>query len=205
MMAACAGGDGFTVWTLTGSGSLVDPDFLYSKSISGVSVGHSAMFTWDGEVIVFGHEPGGGVGPFCQASSADNDKSAFFFDAQSGALLGMWTLPRAQSATENCTIHNYNIVPLRSGNYVMVSGNYQSGTSVVDFTDPANPVEVAYSDPPPIDPVDLGGAWSSYWYNNFIYETNITEGLNIFRFSGKETAGALNLDHLNPQTIDSTP
>jgi hypothetical protein len=87
----------------------------------------------------------------------------------------------------------------------MVSGNYQSGTSVVDFTDPANPVELAYSDPPPIDPVDLGGVWSSYWYNNFIYETNITEGLNIFRFSGKETAGAFKLDHLNPQTIDSTP
>jgi hypothetical protein len=205
MMAACAGGDGFTVWTLTGSGSLEDPDFVYSRSITGVGVGHSAAFTWDGEVIVFGHEPGGGVGPFCQASTPDNDKSAFFFDAQSGALLGMWTLPRPQSATENCTIHNYNIVPLRSGNYVMVSGNYQSGTSVVDFTDPANPVELAYSDPPAIDPVDLGGAWSSYWYNNFIYETNITEGLNIFRFSGKETAGALKLDHLNPQTIDSTP
>ena len=205
MMAACAGDDGFTVWTLTGSGSLVDPDLMYSQSIPGVSIGHSAMFTWDGEVIVFGHEPGGGVGPFCQASSADLNKSAFFFDADTGTQLGMWTLPRPQSATENCTIHNYNIVPLRSGNYVMVSGNYQSGTSVVDFTDPANPVELAYSDPPPIDPFDLGGAWSSYWYNNFIYETNITEGLNIFRFSGKETAGALKLDHLNPQTIDSTP
>jgi hypothetical protein len=42
--------------------------------------------------------------------------------------------------------------------------------------------------------------WSSYWYNNFIYETNITEGLNIFRFSGKETGGAMRLPHLNPQT-----
>jgi hypothetical protein len=71
---------------------------------------------------------------------------------------------------------------------------------VVDFTDPANPVELAYSDPPAIDPIDLGGAWSSYWYNNFIYETNITEGLNIFRFSDNVTGGAMRLDHLNPQT-----
>ncbi|MEA2003156.1 MAG: hypothetical protein U9N84_14880, partial [Actinomycetota bacterium] len=71
-------------------------------------------------------------------------------------------------------------------------------------SDPANPVELAYSDPPPIDPFDLGGAWSSYWYNNFIYETNITEALNIFQLGGEETAGALQLDHLNPQTIDST-
>ena len=61
MMAACVGGDGFTVWTLTGAGSLEDPDLLYSRSIAGVTIGHSAMFTWDGEVIVFGHEPGGGV------------------------------------------------------------------------------------------------------------------------------------------------
>jgi hypothetical protein len=36
------------------------------------------------------------------------------------------------------------------------------------------------ADPPPIVPTDLGGAWSSYWYNGYIYETNITEGLNIF-------------------------
>jgi hypothetical protein len=29
----------------------------------------------------------------------------------------------------------------------------------------------------------LGGAWSSYWYNNFIYESEITKGLNLFRLS----------------------
>jgi hypothetical protein len=202
MMAACAGDDGFTVWSL--AGSLEDPEFMYSKSIDGVGIGHSAMFTWDGEVIVFGHEPGGGIGPFCQESTADIDKSALFFDAQTGDMLGSWVLPRPQSATENCTIHNYNIVPMPNGNHILVSGNYQSGTSVVDFTDPANAVEIAFSDPPALDPFDLGGAWSTYWYNNFIYETNITEGLNIFRYSGNETAGALRLDYLNPQTVQFT-
>lgn len=50
------------------------------------------------------------------------------------------------------------------------------------------------------DGCDLGGAWSSYWYNRLIYETNITEGLNIFRFTGSETAGALRPNDLNPQT-----
>jgi len=95
-------------------------------------------------------------------------------------------------------------VPLRSGRYVLVHGSYQSGTSVVDFTDPANAVEVAYSDPPPLVPTQLGGVWSSYWYNNFIYESNITEGLNVFRLSARETAGALRLDHFNPQTQEFT-
>jgi hypothetical protein len=203
-MVSCAGGDGFTLWTLTGGGTLTDPDFLMSRSVPGVNVGHSAAFSWDGEVLVFGHEPGGGVAPFCEASDADDDKSLFFFDTANGNLLGQWVLPRPQSATENCTIHNLNVIPIRGGNDVLVHGSYQSGVSVVDFTDPTHAVELAFSDPPAIDPLDLGGSWSAYWYNNFIYETNITEGLNIFRFSGKQTAGAQRLDHLNPQTQEFT-
>jgi len=203
-MVSCAGGDGFTLWTLTNTGSLTDPDLAISQTVPGVGIGHTAAFSFDGEVLIFGHEPGGGVGPFCQASSADDDKSLFFFDTDNGDLLGKWVLPRPQSATENCTIHNLNVIPIRNGNDVLVHGSYQSGVSVVDFTDPAHAVELAFSDPPAIDPLDLGGSWSAYWYNNFIYETNITEGLNIFRFSGKQTAGALRLGHLNPQTQEFT-
>lgn len=201
MLAACAGGAGYTMYSL--ADSFENPSLLYGRTIPGVTIGHTGSFTWDGAVYVFGHEPGGGVAPRCEASSSDTDKSAFFFDTLTGEQMGMWTLPRPQSTIENCTIHNMAVVPVQD-RYILVSGNYQSGTSVVDFTDVANPVEIAYSDPPPIVPLDLGGAWSSYWYNNFIYETNITEGLNIFRFSGKETAGALRLDHLNPQTQEFT-
>ena len=134
----------------------------------------------------------------------------FFYDAATGAKLGQWTLPRPQSAAENCTIHNYNIVPLRSGRHVAVSGNYQAGTWVTDFTDPANPMTLAWSDPPPlgqvVDPTtgqlvnELGGAWSSYWYNNFIYESEITKGVNVFRVSDPRLAGVIRLSHLNPQT-----
>ncbi len=214
MLAACAGDDGFTLWTLTDFGSLEDPDELLSVSVPGVTIGHSAAFTWDGKVLVFGHEPSGGVGARCQASNPDSDKSFFFFDTETGALLGTWVLPRDQSNIENCTLHNYNIVPLRSGRYVVIHGSYQSGTSAVDFTDPANPVEIAFSDPPPIPPpggpfcggtgCEIGGAWSTYWYNNFMYETNITEGLNIFRLSDRVTGGAIRLDHMNPQTQEFT-
>jgi hypothetical protein len=203
-MVSCAGGDGFTLWTLTGDGTLTDPDLLMSRSVDGVGIGHSSAFSFDGDVLVFGHEPGGGVASNCEASNPDSDKSLFFFDTNNGDLLGTWVLPRPQSSTENCTIHNLNVIPIRGGNDVLVHGSYQSGVSVVDFTDPAHPVELAFSDPPAIDPLDLGGAWSAYWYNNFIYETNITEGLNIFRFSGRQTAGALRLDHLNPQTQEFT-
>ncbi len=198
MMAACAGDDGYAALDL--SDSVENPSVLYERSVPGVTIGHSAAFTWDGEIIIFGHEPGGGVASNCETTNPDVDKTYFFFASATGDQVGTWVLPRAQGPTENCTLHNLNVVPLRSGRYVLVHGSYQSGTSVVDFTDPQNAVELAFSDPPPLVPVDIGGAWSSYWYNNFIYETNITEGLNIFRYSGNPTAGAVRLDHLNPQT-----
>jgi hypothetical protein len=192
-----------------GGGTLADPLFLYTIEEPGVcNTGgplcngnwHSAAFTWDGEVVILGWEPGGGSLPECEATDPPVKKSAFFYDADTGAKLGQWTLPRPQSAAENCTIHNYNTVPLRSGRYVLTLGNYQAGTWVVDFTDPANARTVAWSDPPPAVPTQLGGVWSSYWYNNFIYESVIQEGLNIFRLSDRVTAGAIRLGHLNPQT-----
>jgi hypothetical protein len=195
-------------------GTLDDPLLLYTVEEPGVDgvIGnwHSSAFSWDGDVLILGWEPGGGAAPFCQANGsvvppsgavqADVHKSAFFYDADTGAKLGQWTLPRPQTAAENCTIHNYNTVPLRSGKRVLVMGNYQAGTWVVDFTDPANARTVAWSDPPPLVPTQLGGAWSSYWYNNFIYESEITVGLNVFRLSDPTTAGAIRLGHLNPQT-----
>jgi hypothetical protein len=216
-LAACAGGNGFTVWSLGGDrgGSLVNPRLLYSRPVPGVTIGHSAVFTWDGEVLIFGHEPGGGVEAECEARDVPRNKSAFFFDASDGDLLGRWTLPRPQSARENCSVHNYNVVPLRTGRYILVSGNYQAGTWVTDFTEPGDAKALAWSDPRPL-PVpegspfcapagcELGGVWSSYWYNDLIYETNITEGLNIFEFTGRRTAGAIHLGHLNPQTQEFT-
>jgi hypothetical protein len=213
MKAACAGGTGFRVFSLGGpdGGSLVDPELLYHMDEPGVTIGHSAAFTWDGEVIVFGHEPGGGVAAACEATDPEVNKTLFFYDSETGAKLGRWVLPRPQGSTENCTLHNYNLVPLRSGRDVVTIGNYQAGTWVVDITDPANATTLGWSDPPP-KPVppgtpfccDVTGAWSSYWYNNFIHETNIGEGLNIFRFSGRATAGAMRLGHLNPQTQEFT-
>lgn len=210
-LAACASADATNVFDIGDNalpgGSLADPVFLYTIFEPGVGHAgtngrwHSAAFTWDGKVLVLGWEPGGGAEPECQSTDPPVDKSLFFYDTATGAKLGQWVLPRGQDGVgENCTIHNYNIVPLRSGRYIAVGGHYQAGTWVTEFTDPANPVTLGWSDPPPITPPDLGGAWSSYWYNNFIYESSITEGVNVFRFSGNETAGAMRLHHMNPQT-----
>ena len=53
----------------------------------------------------------------------------------------------------------------------------------MDFTDSLNPIEIAYFDRGPIlkDILITGGYWSTYFYEGFIYGTEITRGLDVFR------------------------
>jgi hypothetical protein len=41
--------------------------------------------------------------------------------------------------------------------------------------------------------------WSSYWYNGLIYGNGV-RGVDIFLLTDMARAGAVKLDHLNPQT-----
>jgi hypothetical protein len=210
-LVACTGsggpGNGVSVYSIdpADGGSKADPKWLYHKVTGGISLGHSASFTWDGEVRIVGHEPGGGAGANCEATDNPLERTFFFLDADTGASIGQFTIPRPQTNVENCTTHNYNVVPT-DRRYVMVSGNYQSGISVIDLTNPANAREIAYADPAPlIDPnppvgIELGGDWSTYWYNGRIYESDITRGLIIWNLSDRAVAGARRLSQLNPQT-----
>src|SRR5262249_22981726 len=71
------------------------------------------------------------------------------------------------------------------GRDIEVQAWYQGGISLVDFTDPANPFEIAYFDRGPIDPkmLVLGGDWSAYWYNGYIYGSEIARGLDVFELT----------------------
>ena len=227
--AACAGADTINVWDIGRNerpgGHPEYPQNLYTITEPGVGQAetngrwHSAAFTWDGEVLVAGWEPGGGGEAECERTDPAVEKSLFFFDADTGKKLGQWVLPRGQTANENCTVHNYNILPLRDGRYVAVSGNYQAGTWATDFTDPRKPKTIAWSDPRALEPpysscdpdtatgplapqCQLGGAWASYWYNGFVYESDITQGLNVFRLDRRATRSAVKFRYLNPQTQD---
>ncbi len=208
--AVCASADTINVWDITNPR---DPELLLTITEPGVGDSttngrwHSAGFSWDGDVVVAGWEPGGGGAGECEISDPDLDKSLFFYNANTGARLGTWVLDRSQGADENCTIHNYNTIPLRNGDDVVVMGNYQAGVWVVDFTDPANARTVAWVDPVSLGPgpfcdgfCQIGGSWSTYWYNNFIFDSDITRGLQIFGLSDRARAGAIRLDGLNPQT-----
>jgi hypothetical protein len=231
MLMACSGGNGVRVFSIGGprGGSLTNPDLMYAIRVpcpgaapvgcggtGTVTIGHSTAFSWNGEIMIFGHEPGGGTNAECEATDSPEKKTFFFYRAADGVELGRWTLPRPQSAQENCTLHNYSVVPFLD-RHVMTHGSYQAGTGVIDFTNPAAPREIAYSDPTTPEPTPtapnpafcsgqcaLGGAWGTYWYNDVLYETHISEGLNLWSVNEPWWGTALQVDHLNPQTQEET-
>jgi hypothetical protein len=53
----------------------------------------------------------------------------------------------------------------------------------MDFTDATHPFEIAYFDRGPIDDKKFidGGEWSAYWYNGYIYGSEIARGLDVFK------------------------
>ena len=92
----------------------------------------------------------------------------------------------------------------------MVQSWYQGGVSVIwDFTDAANPKEIGYFERGPIaaSEGDLGGSWSAYYYNGYIYSSDITKGLDVIGINDPLTdpAKKVRLDELNPQTQTSYP
>ena len=214
--AACAGHPrGQAVFDIS---DVENPEFLFAFEAPTVTGWHSAAFSWDGSITATGWEPGGGTQPRCQETGApvpggvqtDEMKTIFFHDATTGEIVGRHVLPRPQSEFENCTIHNFNIVPHPTRN-LLVHGSYQSGTALLDFTDLDNIYEVAWMDPdPPAPPSDespggrtafRGGDWSSYWYNGHIYESDTRRGLFVWNVSAPEVRGpVVTLDYLNPQT-----
>lgn len=164
-----------------------------------VDIWHSAAFTWDGEVVVFGDEFAGGGGPGCDEPDDDIGRIWFYdrADADQGPL-GSYKIPRPQDG-QICTMHNFNVIPT-TRNYTLVSASNMGGTTVVDFTDPANPSEIGYFDAQLEAGPLVSSPWSSYWYNGFIYTNDRGRGVDVLLLRDKARAGAQQFPYLNPQT-----
>ena len=145
---------------------------------------HSATFNNDGTKVIFTDEWSGGLRPRCRASDPPNWGANAIFDIVDGKLTfgGYFKLPAPQSDLENCVAHNGSIVPV-PGRDIMVQAWYQGGVSMFDFTDSAHPTEIAFFDRGPIDPKQpvAGGHWSAYWYNGYIYASELARGFDVFR------------------------
>jgi hypothetical protein len=150
---------------------------------------HSATFNNDGTKVVFTDEWGGGTRPRCRATDPPTWGGDAIFDVVDRKLqfASYYKLPAPQTEQENCVAHNGSIIPV-PGRDIMVQGWYQGGVSVFDFTDSANPVEIAFFDRGPLDAKQLitGGYWSTYWYNGHIYGSEIARGVDVFRLTPSE-------------------
>jgi hypothetical protein len=183
---------GLAAGACSGNGILLDiKDPVHPKRVDAVndpnySFWHSASFSNDGSKVLFTDEWGGGLGPRCRPIDPNVWGADAIFSVQDGKLnfQSYYKMPAAQGDTENCVAHNGSLIPV-PGRDIEVQAWYQGGVSIVDFTDAAHPFEIAYFDRGPIDPkmLILGGDWSAYWYNGFIYGSEIARGLDIFELT----------------------
>ncbi|MFP5298426.1 MAG: hypothetical protein ACLGHL_05530, partial [Actinomycetota bacterium] len=185
---------------------------------------HSVTVSWDGKVIAFEDESGGGGGDRCHLEDGKPDRQGamLFYDRQFNSL-GYFKIPR--NVERECTAHNYTVVPTTNGRYVLASAWYTGGTSMIDFTDTQGvtppfygPVGkevgryVAHSAPNGTGAAVDSDTWSSYWYNGYVYasdglvrgdetlEGRGERGVDVFSFNDPMVSTAQTLPFLNPQT-----
>src|SRR5262245_10057930 len=183
---------GLAAGACSGNGILLDikdpanPKRVDAVNDTNYSYWHSASFSNDGKKVVFTDEWGGGLGARCRPNDPNKwgADAIFKLDDQKLKFASYYKMPSAQGDSENCVAHNGSLIPV-PGRDIEVQAWYQGGISVMDFTDAAHPVEIAYFDRGPIDPkvLVLGGDWSAYWYNGHIYASEIARGLDIFELT----------------------
>jgi LVIVD repeat-containing protein len=150
---------------------------------------HSALFSEDRRTVIFGDEIIVGT-----CNDGTGSGQLWFHSRRTGRTISSFQIPRGQGGAY-CSAHMFNNIPgIRRD--VLVAAWYNGGTTVVDYTNRAHPTEIGYYDPAN----QVSGAWSSYWYNRFIYSNDITRGFDVLRLRDPVTAGADKLRFLNPQT-----
>jgi hypothetical protein len=188
------------------------PVRLDALSDTNFALWHTAVFSNDASMVVFTDEWGGGTQPRCREGDP--------FEMGGNTILGIgangrftqhayFKMPAVQTNTENCVSHNGGLIPV-PGREIMVQGWYQGGVNVFDFTDPDNPFEIAFFDRGPVDDETLvvGGSWGAYWYNGYIYSSELSRGLDVLEMTPSEFLSAneieaaklVIMDEYNPQS-----
>lgn len=152
---------------------------------------HSAAFTWDTEVVIFGDEA-------LEGNCSGTQGQIWFHATAIGDTLGSFQIPRVQGENDYCSAHLFNV--LKTGTaYRLVASWYTGGVTVVDFTRPWAAREVAFYDFAAVEPQDTEGLWAGYAYNGFVYTNGLFRGFDTL-FVPQARAGAKHLTELNPQT-----
>ena len=159
--AAC--GEQAQVWEInrwTGLPNTSDPKWVHDQP--NVDFWHSATFSWDGKVANFIDESFGDKCPTVTTKTAGlpgppkeyMSGNMFFFETKSGELLSEYRNPRltndnlspGNGVGDYCSSHLGIPAPAVLDRYLLVNAYYRGGTSVIDFSDPTNPKEIAFAD-----------------------------------------------------------
>ena len=178
----------------------VDPVRLDAVSDPNFSYWHSATLSNDGTKVIFTDEWGGGTSARCRVTDQPEWGADALFDIVDGAMqfASYYKLPVPQTTQENCVAHNSSLVPV-PGRDILVQAWYQGGMSVIDFSDTSNPTEIAFFDRGPINTpnpttLNLGGLWSTYWYNGNVFGSEIARGFDAFGFLASDQMSQNEID-----------
>jgi hypothetical protein len=210
---------GLAAGACSGNGILLNiSDPMHPARIDAVSdpnyaFWHSATFNNDGTKVLFTDEWGGGGQPRCRATDPMNWGADAIFTLSKGklSLASYYKMPAPQTEMENCVAHNGSLIPI-PGRDVFVQAWYQGGVSIMDFTDAGHPFEIAYFDRGPVDDAKRagGGMWSVYWYNGYIYGSEIARGVDVFKlvpnqFLTQNEIDAANQVHFDELNVQNQP
>ena len=182
---------GLAAGACSGNGILLDiSDPVHPKRLDAVTdpnyaFWHSANFSNDGKTVLFTDEWGGGGQPRCRESDPMNWGADAIFEITPDRKLKLksyYKMPAPQTDKENCVAHNGSMIPV-PGRNIEVQSWYQGGISIMDYTDASHPFEIGYFDRGPIDDSRpaMGGQWSTYYYNGYIYGSEIARGTDVLK------------------------
>lgn len=177
MLGFCAGGGEVSIWDVT------DPlkPAVIAHGFTPSFFPHAAVPTPDGKHLVMTDEAFG-----VHDCVGGPTGSVWVFDIttpETPLLVGHWgpkrgAAPVGTIASDWCTAHNLNFVG--KTNQAVISW-YTGGTSVVDFSDPLMPKEVAYYMP------DDADVWSAYFHEGLIYINDLARGIDVIKVNGLKT------------------
>ncbi|HEV3472989.1 MAG TPA: hypothetical protein VG408_07265, partial [Actinomycetota bacterium] len=211
------------------------PPTIVEAPRTGPTTMHSSAFSWDGDTLVVSDENffEATLSGTCRSQAPPYAGSIFFYDVSPDALRWLWTAPARGTRADlpewgvakrvpptgyhlpppvenngNCSSKQVSVIPLASGRDVAVISWMGGGTSVIDFTRPDAPMQLAYFAPLP-GTNDRTAAWASYWYNGSIFVNNaygcwlqictgtLTRGLDVLRLDGHDLGDTIPMPSFN--------
>ncbi|MGW5054583.1 LVIVD repeat-containing protein [Actinokineospora sp. NPDC004072] len=169
---------------------------------------HSATFNNAGTKVLFTDELGGGGAATCTPEIGPTRGANAIYDITGRGdnrvmeFRSLYKIDRYQAPSENCVAHNGSLIPV-PGRDIFVQAWYMGGVQIIDFTDSTNPKEIGFFERgPAANPDEGGGSWSAYYYNGYIYSSDLGKGFDVLQINDPRTnpARGVRMTELNVQT-----